>query len=135
MTSETSLRLYGQNNRTHRGAEVQYLLAVHHLEDRPLPPEEEMQAAFARVGAFNEELTEAGLLVFAGGLQPSSTAKTLRVQGDDVEVTDGAHESPGVPLGGFWVIEAPSEDDAIAWAKKGTLACRETVVVRPFQQG
>ena len=91
-----------------------------------------MQAAYRRVGAFNEELTAAGAFVFAGGLQPAATSKTLRVQGEDVEVADGGVASDE-PLGGFWVIDVESEDDAMRWARDGALACRETVVVRPFQ--
>ncbi len=110
------------------------MLAVHHADDRLLCSEDEMQAAFDRVGAFNDQRTEAGSLVLGGGLQPFSGSRTLRVPGDDVEVTDGLDEDVKEPLGGFWLIEADSEEDALEWAKKGTLACREIVVLRPFQE-
>ena len=111
----------------------QYLLSVIHAWDRPMPPEEEMMAAFARVGAFNDELQEAGAWVFAGGLHPPTSATVVRPQGDDVLVTDGPFSETKEQLGGFWVIKAEDLDGALAWAKKGALACGENLEVRPFQ--
>ncbi len=111
----------------------QYLMSVIHAWDRPLPAQEEMLASFARVGAFNDELTAAGAWVFAGGLHAPSSATVVRPQGDDVLVTDGPFSETKEQLGGFWVIRAEDLDGALEWAKKGALACGETVEVRPFQ--
>ncbi len=111
----------------------QYLLSVVHAWDRPVPPEEEMLATFARVDGFNSELQEADALVFAGGLHPPSAATTVRPRGDDVLVTDGPFSRTEEQLGGFWVVRADDHDAALAWARKSALACGETVEVRPFQ--
>ena len=67
----------------------QYLLAVHMVEGEPVPPEEEMHQAYRAVDAFNAELRQAGAWVFAGGLQPPSTATVVRSRGGEVVTTDG----------------------------------------------
>ena len=47
--------------------------------------------------------------------------------------TDGPYAQVGDPLGGFWVIESPDLDTALAWAGKASKACRLPLEVRPFQ--
>ena len=54
-------------------------------------------------------------------------------QGGEVVTTDGPFAETKEQLGGFWVIEAPDLDAALAWAAKATVACRGPVEVRPFQ--
>jgi len=112
---------------------TQYLLSVHSVDGAPVPSEEEMQAAFAAVGAFNAEVQAAGAWVFAGGLMPPDTATVVRAQGRDVVTTDGPFAETKEQLGGFWVIEAADLDAALAWAAKGSVACGNPVEVRPFQ--
>ena len=48
-------------------------------------------------------------------------------------MTDGPFAETKEQLGGFWVIEAPDLDAALAWAAKGAAACMGPVEVRPFQ--
>jgi hypothetical protein len=110
---------------------TQYMLSVHN--EGEYPSDEEMQAAFAAVDRFNAEVQEAGAWVFAGGLCEPETATTVRLDGDDVLLTDGPFVETKEYLGGFWVIEADDLDAALDWAKKGALACRGSVEVRPFQ--
>jgi len=112
---------------------TQYLLSVHSVDGAPVPSEEEMQAAFAAVDAFNAEVQAAGAWVFAGGLMPPDTATVVRAQGGDVVTTDGPFAETKEQLGGFWVIEAADLDAALAWAAKGSVACGNPVEVRPFQ--
>jgi hypothetical protein len=112
----------------------QYLLAVHDVEGAPnYPSEEEMQQAFQAVDAFNAELQAAGAWVFGGGLHPPATATVVRSQGGQVVTTDGPFAETKEQLGGFWVIQAADLDAALAWAAKGSEACRQPVEVRPFQ--
>ena len=112
----------------------QYLLAVHHAESDTGLSEEEMQQSFKDVDAFNTELQSAGAWVFAGGLYPPSTATVVRAQGGQVVTTDGPYAETKEQLGGFWVIQAPDLDAALALAAKGSEACRLPVEVRPFQE-
>ena len=114
---------------------TQYLLAVHGSEDVPnYASDEEMQAAFAAVGAFNDELMASGAWVFGGGLQPASTATVVRVSDGDVLTTDGPFLETKEHIGGFWIIEATDLDAALAVAAKGSTACGQAVEVRPFQE-
>jgi len=112
---------------------TQYLLSVHGVEGQEPPPAERIPAIHAAVGAFNEELQAAGSWVFAGGLEPPHTATVVRVDGAERVLTDGPFAESKEHIGGFWVIEAPDLDAALAWAEKGAHACESPVEVRPFQ--
>jgi hypothetical protein len=111
----------------------QYLLSVAMTDGAPPRPPEEMQLAFGRVDELNGELQAAGAWVFAGGLQPASTATVVREERGEVIVTDGPFTESKEHIGGFWVIEVDDLDAALAWAAKATKACGEAVEVRPFQ--
>jgi hypothetical protein len=111
----------------------QYLLAVHTVEGEPVPSEAEMQQAYKRVDALNEEIKAAGAWVFAGGLHPPSVATVVRAQSGQVITTDGPFAETKEQLGGFWVIQAADLDAALEWAAKGSAACGGPVEVRPFQ--
>jgi hypothetical protein len=112
----------------------QYLLSVHMVEGAEAPSPEEMQQAFKDVDALNESLKKEGAWVFAGGLHPADTATVVRVQDGEVLTTDGPFAESKEQLGGFWVVQAADLDEALAWAKKATVACRGPVEVRPFQE-
>ena len=112
---------------------TQYMLSVHMVEGEPLPAEDEIPAIYADVDRFNEEVKAAGAWVFGGGLHPADTATVVRAKDGDVVTTDGPFAETKEQLGGFWVIEATDLDAALAWAAKGSAACRGAVEVRPFQ--
>jgi hypothetical protein len=114
-----------------------YLLSVHSAADRgefgAYGSQEEMEAAFAATGAFNEQLRADGYWVFAGGLLPASSATVVDGRGETPVVTDGPYLESKELLGGFWVIEAPDLDVALKLAAEGSRACRGKVEVRPFE--
>lgn len=115
---------------------TQYLMSVWHEDGHPDAEgmdAEAMQAAFAAVEVFNQELRASGAWVFAGGLQPPSSATVLRAAGGDVVMTDGPFAESKEQLGGFWVIEAPDLDAALEIGRRGSVACGGPVEVRPFQ--
>jgi hypothetical protein len=111
----------------------QYLLSVHMVEGEEPPSPEDMQQAYDDVDAFNAEVQAQGAWVFAGGLHPADTATVVRVQDGEVLTTDGPFAETKEQLGGFWVIKAEDLDAALAWAAKGSAACKAPVEVRPFQ--
>jgi hypothetical protein len=111
-----------------------YLLSVHMVEGEGYQSDEEMQQAFKDVDALNEEIKKAGAWVFAGGLEPADTATVVREQNGDILTTDGPFIEGKEHIGGFWVIQVADLDEALAWAKKATVACRGAVEVRPFQE-
>jgi hypothetical protein len=112
---------------------TQYLLSVHGSEDSPYATDEDMQRAFADVDRLNAEIQAAGAWVFAGGLLPASTASVVRVRDGALERTDGPYLESKEHIGGFWIIEAPDDAAAFAWAERATVACQGAVEVRPFQ--
>ena len=115
---------------------TQYMLTVNGNVDEDaagsMTPEE-MQKVFADVDRFNQKVRDAGAWVFAGGLQPVEHTTTVDNTGDAPIVTDGPYAESKEYLGGFWIIEAPDLDAALAWAKEGSAACAGRVEVRPFQ--
>jgi hypothetical protein len=111
----------------------QYLLSVHMVEGEPLPAPEVMEQMYKDVGAVNNEMQAQGAWVFGGGLHPADTATVVRVEGGEVLTTDGPFAETKEQLGGFWIIQVPDLDAALAWAAKATVACQAPVEVRPFQ--
>src|SRR5262245_58381663 len=113
-----------------------YLLTVHGPakmdEFGNYGSKEEMEEAFAATGAFNDRLQAAGYWVFAGGLQPASTATVVDGRAETPVITDGPYLESKEVIGGFWVIDGPGLDGALKLAAEGSKACRGKVEVRPF---
>jgi hypothetical protein len=122
---------------TEETAMTHYLLSVHGPVERSefgsYGSREEMEEAFAATGAFNERLRAEGYWVFAGGLAPASTATVVDGQGRTPVMSDGPYLETKEVIGGFWVIDAPDLDVALALAAAGSQACRGAVEVRPFE--
>ena len=110
----------------------QYLLGVHSDESAPMS-DEQMQAAFKAVDAFNRDLMQTGAWVFGGGLEPLANSSVVRAQGGQVIVTDGPFGETKEQIGGFWVVSAADLDAALELAARGSQACGWPVEVRPFQ--
>jgi hypothetical protein len=75
----------------------------------------EMMAA---MGRFNDELREAGILISADGLQPSSQGKRIAFDGPNCTVIDGPFPHPHELIAGFWLWKVRDMDEAIAWAQR-----------------
>jgi len=112
----------------------QYLLSVHMVEGAPLPSPEVMQKMYADVDAFNQVLQKSGSWIFAGGLQPVTSATVVRIKEGEVLFTDGPFSEAKEQIGGFWVIKAKDLDEALKWAADASRACAAPVEVRPFQE-
>ena len=113
---------------------AEYMLSVHMVEGEPEPPADVIQQMYKQVDAFNQELQAEGAWVFAGGLEPATTATVVRNTDGKVVTTDGPFAESKEQLGGFWVLKAPDLDAALALAARGSAACGAPVEVRPFQQ-
>jgi hypothetical protein len=113
-----------------------YLLTVHGPAEMDefgsYGSKEEMEEAFAATGAFNDTLHADGYWVFAGGLQPASTATVVDGRGETPVMADGPYLETKEVIGGFWVIDAPDLDVALKLAAEASKACRGKVEVRPF---
>jgi len=73
---------------------------------------------FAAMGKFNEELANAGVLVAADGLQPSSKGARVRFNGDKRTVIDGPFAETKELIAGFWIWKVKSKQEAIEWVKR-----------------
>ena len=111
----------------------EYLLAVHGGEGGNYTTPEDMERAYRDVDAFNTELQASGSWIFAGGLLPAGKAKVVRNDNGTLHHTDGPYLESTEHLGGFWIINVADEAAALAWAEKGSIACQQSVEVRPFQ--
>ena len=115
---------------------TQYLLSVWHDDDYDVDfSGDEAQRVVEQVGDFNEQLGAAGAWVFAGGLQPATSATVLRSSDGVVSMTDGPFAETKEQMGGFWVIEVADFDTALDWARRAAEACEGPVEVRAFQGG
>ena len=109
----------------------QYLVAIYHPDDYDRSVETE--ATIKEIHALNREMIAAGARKFACGLTPAGNARSLRKQPDGkLLVSDGPYTETKEHAGGFWVLEAADLDEAIAWGRKGAVACRASVEVRPM---
>ena len=111
---------------------MQYVLLIHDDEKFWAElPEEERNAIYAEYGAFSSALRESGAYVDGHQLQPTSTATTVRIRDGEQVVTDGPFAETKEQLGGYYVIEAESLDEAISWAERIPSARFGTIEVRP----
>jgi hypothetical protein len=112
-----------------------YMLAVHTVEGEDnYPTPEEMHQAFEDTAALNKKMEAEGVWVFGGGLHPADDATVVDAnRGADVLTTDGPFAEAKEHIGGFWVIKVVGLDSALQWAAEASLACRQPVEVRPFQ--
>jgi hypothetical protein len=76
------------------------------------------EAVLGAMGAFNEELVKAGIMLAGEGLHPSSKGVRLKFDGKERVLTDGPFAETKELLAGFWLIDVKSRDEAIAWFKR-----------------
>lgn len=111
---------------------TQYLVAIHHPDDHD-PTVAADEAMDRDIDALNDAMEAAGVRIFVGGLKPPGSARSLRLgPGGTVHVSDGPYTEAREHIGGFWVLEAASLDEALEWGRKAAIACRAPVEVRPF---
>src|SRR5215218_9312039 len=79
-----------------------------------MPTEEELAA----MGAFNEQLVQAGIMLAGDGLHPSSRGARVYFKGDERTVVDGPFTEAKELIAGFWIIEVKSMEEAIEWVKR-----------------
>ena len=108
-----------------------YLVAIHQPDD--FDPSTVTEAMIRDIDVLNEDMEARGARIFGAGFSPARSAKCLRPQPDGkVLTTDGPYMETKEHVGGFWIVKAANLDEALAWGRKGALACRAPVEVRPF---
>lgn len=76
------------------------------------------EALLNAMGKFNEELVNAGVMLAAEGLHPSSKAKRMKFSGGNRIVTDGPFAETRELIAGFWIWKVNSMEEALEWAKR-----------------
>jgi len=94
-------------------------------------PQEDLPAVAKAASAVIDEAAEAGVFVFGGGI--ADEEKTTLV-GVDGTVTDGPYPETKEMVGGFWVVDVPTREDAVAWAARTAVACRCPQEVREIMR-
>jgi hypothetical protein len=111
---------------------MRYLLTIYGDESRwtDATPED-VQKVMAAYGAFGEAAQAAGVLIGGEGLQPSSTATTVRVRDNETIASDGPFAETREQLGGYYLLDCRDLDDAIGWAARIPDATGGTIEIRP----
>jgi hypothetical protein len=78
-------------------------------------PSEEMLAKMAK---FNEELVQAGIMLDAAGLKPTSQGARIRFSGDKRSVIDGPFAETKELIAGYWIIQVKNKAEAVEWMKR-----------------
>ena len=90
--------------------------------------------AVAAMMKYNEALKEAGVLVTLDGLHPPSMGARVSFAGGKPLVTDSPFTEAKEVLGGFWMIDVKSKEEAIAWAMKCPASSNEVIELRQVQE-
>ena len=111
---------------------MQYMLLIYNDEQAWASlAEDERNAIVGEYFALTDELREHGSFVAGAPLQPTTTARAVRVRDGEQLVTDGPFAETKEQLGGYFLIEAESDDEAVRWAAKIPAARYGTIEVRP----
>lgn len=90
--------------------------------------------AVAAMSKYNESLQKAGVLLALDGLHPPSMGARVSFAGGKPKVTDGPFSEAKEVLGGYWMIQVKSREEAIAWASRCPAGENEVIEVRQVQE-
>jgi hypothetical protein len=111
---------------------MRYTMFLHYQEMTPDDLGDEVwEAGKAAFHAYTKALDDAGVLVAAEVLQPSTSSTTLTLADGKLRVQDGPYADTKEQIGGTFVLDVPDLDAAIAWAEKCPAAQWGTIEIRP----
>ncbi|MEM7276292.1 MAG: YciI family protein [Actinomycetota bacterium] len=120
---------------------MKYACLIYSAESGPGTPEPGTQAHDEMVAGyfkFNQDVIDAGIYLAGEPLESIESATSVQVKDGDVITTDGPFAETKEQLGGFYILECESLDEAIAWAARIPTATYGTIEVRPvptFEMG
>jgi len=88
----------------------------------------------AKMTKYNESLTKAGVLLGLDGLHPPAKGTRVRFSGGKPKVTDGPFAEAKELVGGYWMIQVKSKEEAVEWAKRCPASDNEVIEVRQVQE-
>ena len=84
------------------------------------------------MGKFNEQLTNAGVMLAGEGLHPTSKGKRVRFSGGNRTVTDGPFAETKELIAGYWIWQVKSMDEAVDWLKRAPFDGGTEIEIRPI---
>lgn len=84
----------------------------------------------AKMMRYNEDLSNAGVLISLDGLQPAAKGARVSFSGGKPSVTDGPFRGSKEVLGGYWMIQVNSKEEAVEWAKRCPAQKGDVIEVR-----
>lgn len=113
---------------------MRYMFLVY---SRELPPDQmpDMSGVQAKHFALMDEARQLGIFHGASPLQPTSTATTVRMQGEKPLILDGPFAETKEQLAGYYILECKDLDEALRWAARIPTACKGSdgcIEVRPL---
>jgi hypothetical protein len=91
-------------------------------------------AAVAALMKYNQSLQRAGVLLALDGLHPPSMGARVSFPGGKPQVTDGPFAEAKEVLGGYWMIQVKSKEEAIEWASRCPASGKDVIEVRQVQE-
>jgi len=88
----------------------------------------------ARMARYNDALTKAGVLLALDGLHPPAAGTRVAFAGGKASATDGPFAEAKEVIGGYWLIDVKSKDEAVAWASRCPAADGDVIEVRRVQE-
>jgi hypothetical protein len=92
------------------------------------------QKLMGDMGKFNAELIKAGIMLAGDGLHPSSKGKRVRFSGQQRTVIDGPFSETKELVGGYWMWQVKSIDEAVEWLKRAPFDQETEVEIRPVRE-
>ena len=110
-----------------------YLISIYTPADGQPPPPEVLQPIMTKLGDLRAEMKQAGAWVFSSGLDAPDTSTVLQLDGGTVLETDGPYAEGKEYIGGFTIIKAESQDEALGWARRMAAIITLPLELRPMQ--
>ena len=112
---------------------MKYMLLIFGNETAQQAATKEQTAqVMAAYGAYSQALVKAGVMAGGDRLKPTSTATTVRIANGKTEVLNGPYAETKEQLGGYYIIDVPDLDAALAWAARCPGASNGALEVRPL---
>jgi hypothetical protein len=114
---------------------MRFMMLMIPLGYETAPPDVQLDAERVRaMMKYNEALKNAGVLIALDGLHPPSMGARVSFAGGKPVVTDGPFTESKEVLGGYWMIDVKSRDEAIAWARRCPASNNEIIEIRQVME-
>jgi hypothetical protein len=114
---------------------MRFMMLMIPLGYETAPPDVQLDPERVRaMMKYNEALKDAGVLITLDGLHPPSMGARVSFAGGTPVVTDGPFAEAKEVLGGYWMIDVNSREEAIAWAKRCPASNNEVIEIRQVQE-